>query len=218
MRGTIVLAVALALCVASGAEAKSKPAPKAAKADKKKQPDYYPLPTGATWRYEFTANTGKGGFSNKVLSHKKEGATEVIDVELTAQNGSKTHQIYSKPPGWVLVHRQEFGAGAPPMVFTPARQMLKNPLTAGETWKWSGTGMGGVQIEETNTVEGAEEITVPAGKFGTVRVKTQIVQGGQPVTKTWWFAAGIGMVKSVSDTGSVQSTTELVESSLVRKK
>lgn len=216
MRGTIALALALAL-LAGEVEAK-KPA-REARPKRAKAPDYYPLPDGATWRYEFEAQTGKGGFSNKVVGFRKEEGGTLIDVELTAQSGQVTHQIYSKPAGWVLVHRQEFtGQQVPPMVFAPPRQMLKNPLKAGDTWKWSGTGMGGIRIEEQNSVDGEEVVKVPAGTFKTMKVSTSIVQGGQPVNKQWWFAPGVGMVRSMTDTGASKSTSELVESSLVPKR
>jgi len=39
---------------------------------------------------------------------------------------------------------------------------------------------------------------------------TKVVQGGAPVTKTYWYAPGVGLVKSMTDTGSVKSTTELI--------
>jgi hypothetical protein len=58
---------------------------------------------------------------------------------------------------------------------------------------------------------------VPAGKFQAMKVVTKVVQGGTPVTKTYWYANWIGLVKSMTDTGSVQSTTELMDYSFKRK-
>jgi hypothetical protein len=98
-----------------------------------------------------------------------------------------------------------------------AFQYLKNPLAAGATWQWKGKGMMGVDIDESNEVAGAEEVAVPAGRFKAMRVVTKVMQGGTPVTKTYWFANHIGLVKSMTDTGSVQSTAELVDYSFKPK-
>jgi len=53
-------------------------------------------------------------------------------------------------------------------------------------------------------------VSVAAGKFEAMKVITKVVQGGAPVTKTYWYAPGVGLVKSMTDTGSVKSTTELI--------
>ena len=48
--------------------------------------------------------------------------------------------------------------------------------------------------------------------FGqAMKVETKIVQGGTPVTKFYWFANWVGLIKSMTDTGSVKSTTELLD-------
>ncbi|HEX3086945.1 MAG TPA: hypothetical protein VHP99_20565, partial [Pyrinomonadaceae bacterium] len=88
---------------------------------------------------------------------------------------------------------------------------LKNPLTSGDSWTWKGKGMMGLDIDESNEVTGPETVTVPAGRFEAMKVTTKVVQGGAPVTKTYWYAPGVGLVKSMTDTGAVKSTTELLE-------
>src|SRR5438067_1662567 len=70
-----------------------------------------------------------------------------------------------------------------------------------------------LEIDESNQVSGPESVSVAAGKFDAMKVVTNVVQGGAPVTKTYWYAPGVGMVKSMTDTGAVQSTTELLEHS-----
>ena len=71
--------------------------------------------------------------------------------------------------------------------------------------------MMGLEIDESNDVSGPETVSVPAGKFEAMKVMTKVVQGGAPVTKTYWYGPGVGLVKSMTDTGSVKSTTELLE-------
>jgi len=36
------------------------------------------------------------------------------------------------------------------------------------------------------------------------------------VSKTYWYAPGVGLVKSITDTGAVKSSTELLEYSGVK--
>ncbi len=71
--------------------------------------------------------------------------------------------------------------------------------------------MMGVEIDESNDVSGPETVSVPAGKFEAMKVMTKVIQGGALVTKTYWYAPSVGLVKSMTDTGSVKSTTELLE-------
>lgn len=50
-----------------------------------------------------------------------------------------------------------------------------------------------------------------------MRVVTRITQGDTITTMTWWFAPQVGMAKSMTDSGTVKSTTELTESKLAAK-
>ena len=68
----------------------------------------------------------------------------------------------------------------------------------------------GVSRSEKNEVLGPEEVVVPAGKFTAMKVVTSVVQGGAPVSKVYWYAPYVGLVKSMTDNGSVQSQTELL--------
>jgi hypothetical protein len=172
--------------------------------------DYFPLSVGDSWKYRSTTADGKQSeFTIKVLNEEKENGNTLYLVE-TVSTFQPIHDWYSKPGGWVLMHRQEYVKTGNKAEYQPTKQFLKNPLTSGDTWKWKGTGMMGVAIDESNEVSGPEAVSVPAGKFETMKVTTKVVQGGAPVTKTYWYAPGVGMVKSITDTGSVKSTTELI--------
>ena len=109
------------------------------------------------------------------------------------------------------MHRQEYVKTAMKAEYQPTKQFLKNPLTSGDSWQWKGKGMMNVEIDESNEVSGPDAISVPAGSYKAMKVTTKVVQGGAPVTKTYWYAAGVGLVKSMTDTGAVKSTTELLE-------
>ena len=109
------------------------------------------------------------------------------------------------------MHRQEYVKTGSKAEYQPTKQFLKNPLTSGDSWHWKGKGMMGLEIDESNQVSGPETVSVTAGKFEAMKVMTNVIQGGTPVTKTYWYAPGVGLVKSMTDTGSVKSTTELLE-------
>jgi hypothetical protein len=178
--------------------------------------DYFPLRVGNSWKYRSTTADGKQSeFSMKVLNEEKEQGNTLYMVE-TVSTFQPIHDWYSKPAGWVLMHRQEYVTAGNKTEYLPTKQFLKNPLTDGASWHWHGKGMMGLEMDETNEVSGPESVTVAAGKFEAMKVKTIVVQGVAPVTKTYWYAPGVGLVKSMTDTGSVKSTTELLEYSAQR--
>lgn len=177
-------------------------------------PDYFPLKQGYWWNYQSATQEGKTStFTVKVVSADKQPDGALFYLLETASSGLQPFQdIYSKPPGWVLMHHQKFLTMAAENDYSPVKQFLRNPLNAGDTWTWSGTGTAmGVPISETNQVGGAEDVVVPAGKFRAMKVTSQVTQSGAPVTKMYWYAPFVGLVKSSTDTGSVQSRTELVD-------
>ena len=176
--------------------------------------DYFPLRVGNTWKYRSTTADGKQSeFNIKVLSEEKENGNTLYLVE-TVSTFQPIHDWYSKPAGWVLMHRQEYVKAGTKAEYNPTKQFLKNPLMNGDTWQWKGKGMMDLEIDESNAVSGPETVSVSAGKFEAMKVMTIVVQGGAAVTKTYWYAPGVGLVKSMTDTGSVKSTTELLEYSV----
>lgn len=203
----LVTVALVALCVSflggtSFAQRQAKPA-----RPKEPPPDYFPLRVGDSWSYKSTTADGKvSEFTMKVMSED----TGVFLVEI--QSAWPIQEWYSKPAGWVLWHRESFTKNAQMNVaFDPPRQYLQNPLATGATWGWKGKGMMGVDIDESSQVEALDVVTVPAGTFKAMRVVSKVMQGGTAVTKTYWYANWIGLVKSMTDTGSVKSTTELVD-------
>ena len=173
--------------------------------------DYFPLRVGDSWKYRSTTADGKQSeFSIKVLSEEKDNGSTLYLVE-TVSTFQPIHDWYSKPTGWVLMHRQEYVKTGSKAEYQPTKQFLKNPLASGDSWHWKGKGMMGLEIDESNQVSGPETVSVTAGKFEAMKVMTNVIQGGTPVTKTYWYAPGVGLVKSMTDTGSVKSTTELLE-------
>jgi hypothetical protein len=200
---TIAVPVLMSLTLLAGMAQKTQPPP----------PDYFPLRVGDSWKYRSTTADGKQSeFTIKVLSDEKQSDTTSRYLVETLTTFQPIHDWYSKPNGWVLMHRIAYPKNeALKADYQPVKQYLKNPLSVGSAWEWKGTGMMGVEIEESSRVTGSELVEVPAGKFQAMKVETKVIQGGTPVTKTYWFANWVGMVKSMTDTGSVKSTTELLD-------
>src|SRR3954466_7411815 len=94
--GTLA-AIALAFLLISAAPADK---PKETKAEG----DYFPLRVGDSWTYR---NTEEGGYTIKVLSEEpREGSPPRYLVELLS--GVKILKMYSKTPGWVLYHGENY--------------------------------------------------------------------------------------------------------------
>src|SRR2546423_14633944 len=137
-------------------------------------PDYFPLRVGDWWKYRSTTADGKQSeFTFKVLNDEKQadGINRYLVETLTTFQ--PIHDWYSKPSGWVLMHRIAYPENeALKADYQPVKQYLKNPLSVGSSWEWKGKGMMGVDIEESSRVTGSEVVEVPAGKFQAMKVET----------------------------------------------
>ncbi|WP_036535209.1 hypothetical protein [Neosynechococcus sphagnicola] len=175
-------------------------------------PDYFPLPIAAVWKYKTTSDAGTNTeFTQTVLKTESQPDGTLLYLTQISSNSPQQTPIqtwYSKPPGWVMMHKMSYylTEGS----FQPVRPFLKNPLVPGTTWDWKGTGIVGEDISETSKVIALEDVVVPAGKYQAMKVITNVNQTGSPVTKTYWYANHVGLVKSVTDSNGVQATSQLV--------
>jgi hypothetical protein len=200
---TVLLAgAAPAPAIAAGAKVRKNPRPP--------PPDYYPLAVGHWWKYRSTTATGAvSEFTVKVLEKEP---TEPPRYKVETRSNMPIHEVLSKEKGWVLVHTLAYPASGMHVEYGEPYRRLRNPLIAGETWRWQGRGMMGVSIDDSSRVAGAETVVVPAGEFrGAMKVESTVLQGGATVSKTYWWAPGVGMVKSATLSGGVLSSTELLD-------
>jgi hypothetical protein len=191
--------IALTILLASISAAAEKVKPVAA--------DYFPLRVGDSWTYRNTS--GDGEYSLRVLSEEEQpdGSTRYL-VEMLS--GVKIHSWFSKNSGWVLMHGERYPEHEGLEVkYEPAKQYLQNPLVAGSKWGWKGKDYTQTERSENNQVVGFEKVTVPAGKFRAMKVVSQIEGAGAPMTKTCWYADGVGLVKSTTEAGQVKYGWEL---------
>jgi hypothetical protein len=184
---------------------------------KEPPPDYYPLRVGDWWKYESTTGENKKSeFTMKVLADEKQADGTVLH-QVEIMSTIPIHEWYSKPEGWVLWHREAYPKNDMKVTFEPVRQFLKNPPATGDTWAWKGKGMMAVDIDESHQVTGSELVEVPAGKFQAMKVETKTTQGGQSLTKTYWYANWVGLVKSMTESSAFKSTTVLLDYSFKKK-
>lgn len=191
--------IALAILLGSVAPAMGKPNAAA--------PDYFPLRVGDSWSYRNTS--GDGQYSLKVLSEENQpdGSTRYL-VEMLS--GVKVHSWFSRNNGWVLLHAEGYpeheGLEAK---YEPAKQYLQDPLVPRTKWEWKGKDYTQTERTEKNQVIGFEKVTVPAGKFRALKVVSRIDGAATPMTKTCWYAHGVGLVKSKTEGGQIKYGWEL---------
>jgi len=203
MRIAFAFGVALLLLGQSAFAAKPKPKPKP-----QATADYFPLRVGDTWTYR---NSEAGGYTWKVLSEEPhEGGTIRYIVEFLS--AVKINNVFSKENGWVLFHAESYpeheGLQA---TYDPPRQYLPNPLTVGQKWEWSGKDPTQVERHETSRVVGVETVTVPAGKFRAMKVVTETRNGSALMTRTSWYADGVGLVKTTTVGGPIKYGSDLTD-------
>lgn len=181
-------------------------------------PDYFPLRVGDWWKYRFTSSGKSSEFTVKVAEVEGKGADALYVVETTTAT-QVIREWYSHPTGWILVHRIAYPKNPDlKAAYAPVRKLLENPLVVGHTWSWSGKGMMDVDIQDDATVGAAEKVTVTAGTFAAMRVDSKVKQGGAEVEKHYWYADHIGLVRSTTKSGDIESINELVDYSFKPKR
>src|SRR5205085_11895192 len=143
--------------------------------------DYFPLRVGDSWKYRMI--DGVAEYTLKVLSAEKQAdGTMLYLMEKNA--GAEIHDWYSKPNGWVLLHREAYvGQEGLEIKYETPKQFLKNPLVAGAEWSWKGKIVTQMEAAEANQVEGLETVKVHAGTFRAMKVISHVSDGDSAVTK-----------------------------------
>lgn len=192
---------------------------------------YVPVKAGATWTYKNTNNVTKTLIQVATI-------TDVADrsfTEKVAMGDSTTWtESWSCVDGGLLQLQNNGGpAGAAlgpngkATITTTSNTGLTLPTDphAGDTWSQVTEGVikgGGLTLTQktslTSRAVGMESVTVPAGTFQALRIDGQSKvdvtnQDGSKMhftgTTSVWVVAGKGLVKSVSNFASVDTTSEL---------
>ena len=178
--------------------------------------DYFPLRVGDSWTY--LHDDGDFKFTIKVNSVEKQ-ADGTMRYMVQKLAGAEIHEWYSKVDGWVLMHGQAYvGQEGIKVNYEPGRQYLKNPLVAGTKWTWKGKGNTGQDITESNRVIGLETLKVPAGTFRAMKIVSVVSDGDAVMTKTYWYADGVGLIKSTTEGREIKYGWELFDYSFKKPK
>ena len=120
--------------------------------------------------------------------------------ETLSQGHVNTEHLSSGGKG-IFRHRINGIEAVPPMC------VLRYPVKAGDSWMTDAKL--GEQTAKLTSRVGAEEVTVPAGKYKAVTVQVEGEADGAKIRATYWFVANIGLVKQVGDIGGTQVTLEM---------
>ena len=171
--------------------------------------DFFPLRVNDSWTYRNTSDESQ--YTLKVLSEEKQGDGSIrFLVEMLA--GVKVHRYFSKPEGWVFLHFEQYpehqGLEAK---YEPPKKYLQNPLVPGFKWQWSGKDYTQQEFAEDNTVADFEDVTVPAGKFRAMKLVSFVTGASSPMTRTYWYAEGVGLIKTTTEARTMKYGSELVD-------
>ena len=171
--------------------------------------DYFPLRVGDSWTYRNDEDDSE--FTVKVIGEEKQ-ADGTILFQVEKMVGTRIHYWYTKAPGWVLMRREAYAdQEGQSVAHEPARQYLKSPLAAGAKWTWKGKGATGMDVLEINVVEGPQVVTTPAGRFRAMKVVSRVREGDASVTRTNWYAPGVGLVKTLTEAPPLKYGAQLVD-------
>jgi hypothetical protein len=177
--------------------------------------DYFPLRVGDSWTYRNISDESQ--YTLKVLAEEPQtdGATR-YQVELHA--GVIILKLFSKTKEWVLLHAERYpeheGMEAK---YEPPRNYLPNPPKPGFTWTWKGRDYTQSEVTEKGEVNGFETVTVPAGNFRAMKVVNEVSSGSAVMRKTYWYADGVGLVKTTTTGGKISYGSELIDYSFKKK-
>jgi hypothetical protein len=181
--------------------------------------NYYPLAVGNQWTYKMIPD---GKTYNEDVTQK----TAVGDHDAYAVAIDDDYSYMGKLKGSVY----QFGQGEPSSpknmaVFDPPQLVYPLPFSIGSTWETPVPSEAMVQDSENVYVNGSVEdkadITVPAGTFvDCIHVVVDDPRDSPSEETELWFAANIGIVKTITYTvignrPPTATTTELVKSKIL---
>ena len=202
--------------------------------------DYFPMTQGQSHEYRWTntkhltkpevekltvaaVQNGTARFTAANVSGpiKVQGEyffTKRVDGVTNTSGASSSSTKLAFPPlgprGAPPTNRNRFVTPFDLMDFGIASIMPGYPA-AGSTWTQSSLDVGHFGVKGSSTVVGIQKVTVPAGTFQALVVRSTLTQQGFPFgsgTRTSWFAPGKGLVKLVfAHADHSVSTVELLK-------
>jgi hypothetical protein len=150
---------------------------------------YYPTQKGAKWVYEYDG----GEIVHTITSvEEKDGCKLVVVAKEVDGQLIPLQTIAVSPKGLFQLAESETKSEAPlPLLLLPARP--------GDKWALNHT-TGLLKLTGTVFVGEVELVEVPAGKFSAIRLDWEYKLGDAPQSRTYWYARGVGLVKTKTGT------------------
>lgn len=174
----------------------------------------YPLTPGTRWTFHLRKEAGPGahfdGEDGRVAKNNVVDTTMIAHVGGTEQIGGRTYTriealredklanvdwLAMTPAGLMHAKTVDY-IGDSEADFDPPEVLLSPTLAPGESWIWRDSKS---PVTSKKTVSAPEQISVPAGSYRAIPVRTVITTPteGEPVITTMmqWFVPGIGYIK-----------------------
>lgn len=173
--------------------------------------DLFPLKVNNWWTYKIIDENGKASEIKSVVESAKPGKDGVMTYKVTTGNHKEAKAKFYSKDGYKTVLKRIEIAGQPSasIDFVPAKLIIDSKIRPGSIWQWTGEHTKPAGETERWQVFSIEKVKVPAGQFDCVRIGGLTIRGKVMVYQTRWYAANVGMVKSVDVIGSKKSTQEL---------
>jgi len=177
---------------------------------------YVPPPAGATW-VSSRRDTGSYGTANVQLPNKFLGEQTRQGQKVIAFESPES-TLLLKPEGAFISQVK----GDTPLISWNPPATFQWPLEVGKSWKRSYTvtihaAKQNIPVQDTQTVEAYEDVTMPAGTFKAFRVRTIDNAGNDNVQ---WFSPELGIFikQSLKRTANHQQGPGTREIELVSQK
>jgi parallel beta-helix repeat protein len=181
---------------------------------------YFPIDSGDFWTYQGDGHS----FTRTVLP-----GTVTIGGQATKvfQDDNGSINYFSNDSAGIRLHRQfqpdaEIGLRSPvdlEVTFSPPIVLANATMAVGQTVVSNGTattnklprvGVLTLGYSSSFTVQGFENVTVPAGSFEAVKLQGSVNVGGDVVSETLYLVKNIGVVKLIDTSEGITETAELV--------
>jgi hypothetical protein len=159
---------------------------------------YFPLKIGSRWEYK----SAQAQIVIEIKTTEKVGGVECTKLEASVGDKVVATESVAATKDGVYRYLAQGQQPKPPVRF------IKLPPKDGDKFNID-SDMGGKKIKGTFTTS-TGEVTVPAGKFNCIIVKTEDMEAaGQKIKSTCWYAENVGMVKQVVEIMGETITLEL---------
>jgi len=170
-------------------------------AEEIKGPELFPLALGKRWTYHIKGQ--ENPLVIMVSAVEKIGEFRCFKLEGWQRGALVATEHLSVRPDGIFRMRYDSADLDPPL------PICKFPPAEGQSWKLDykiGEKKASISFETE-----MEEITVPAGKFKAVVIRSTVPEGNGPLKNSCWYAPKIGMVRQVIESEEGKVTLELIE-------